>query len=52
MLTQNGKLTDIGSWYMGGVSTNNIPKSAASSSINLYPWHCFVFPIALAMFMV
>jgi hypothetical protein len=51
MLTQNGKLTDIGSWYMGGVETNNIPKSAASS-INLYPWHCFVLPIALALFMV
>lgn len=26
MLTQDGKLTDIGSWYMGGFSTNNIPK--------------------------
>jgi hypothetical protein len=29
MLTQDGKLTDIGSWYMGGVSTNNVPKGAA-----------------------
>lgn len=28
MLTQDGKLTDIGSWYMGGVSTNNVPKGA------------------------
>jgi hypothetical protein len=26
MLTQDGKLTDIGSWYMGGFSTNNVPK--------------------------
>jgi hypothetical protein len=50
MLTQDGKLTDIGSWYMGGVETNNIPKSAASS-IALYPWHSFVFPIALALYM-
>lgn len=29
MLTQNGKLTDIGSWYLGGGSTGNIPKGAA-----------------------
>lgn len=28
MLNQDGKLTDIGSWYMGGVATNNIPKGA------------------------
>lgn len=30
MLTQNGKLTDIGSWYLGGEETNNTPKGAAS----------------------
>lgn len=28
MLDQKGRLTDIGSWYMGGVETNNIPKGA------------------------
>lgn len=28
MLSQDGKLTDIGSWYMGGVATNVVPKSA------------------------
>lgn len=28
MLNQDGKLTDIGSWYMGGVATNVVPKSA------------------------
>lgn len=28
MLNQEGKMTDIGSWYMGGVATNVIPKSA------------------------
>ncbi|KAL5118487.1 hypothetical protein ACEQ8H_003663 [Pleosporales sp. CAS-2024a] len=39
MLTQDGKLTSIGSWYMGGVATNNIPKSAAAaSSLRLPPW--------------
>lgn len=29
MLTQNGKLTDIGSWYLGGSATGNVPKGAA-----------------------
>ena len=29
MLTQNGKLTDIGSWYLGGGSTGNVPNGAA-----------------------
>ena len=29
MLTQSGELTDIGSWYLGGSKTGNIPKSAA-----------------------
>jgi hypothetical protein len=30
MLTQDGELTDIGSWYMGGVATNNVPKGSAA----------------------
>ena len=28
-LTQDGKLTDIGSWYLGGSATGNIPQGAA-----------------------
>lgn len=28
-LTQNGQLTDIGSWYLGGQATGNVPNSAA-----------------------
>jgi len=27
MLTEKGSLTDIGSWYLGGAATNNIPES-------------------------
>lgn len=27
MLTQKGQLTSIGSWYLGGAATNNIPQS-------------------------
>lgn len=29
MLTQRGELTDIGSWYLGGSKTGNIPKGDA-----------------------
>ena len=31
-LTSNGKLTDIGSWYLGHGETGNVPKAAKSSS--------------------
>ncbi|KAH8594361.1 glycosyl hydrolase catalytic core-domain-containing protein [Bisporella sp. PMI_857] len=31
MLTQKGQLTDIGSWYLGGAATNNIPSKGAAS---------------------
>ncbi|KZF20096.1 glycoside hydrolase family 128 protein [Xylona heveae TC161] len=31
MLTQNGQLTDIGSWYLGHGSTGHRPKGAAAS---------------------
>jgi hypothetical protein len=33
MLTQDGELTDIGSWYMGGVATNNVPESSAAAGV-------------------
>lgn len=38
MLTQNGQLTDIGSWYLGGAATNNIPseKSAAATKAAVF----------------
>ncbi|KAI0586055.1 Glycoside hydrolase family 128 protein [Pyrenophora tritici-repentis] len=32
MLTQDGKLTDIGSWYLGGAATNNVPKGSGASA--------------------
>lgn len=32
MLTQDGQLTDIGSWYLGGAATGNVPSSSSSSS--------------------
>ncbi|KAF1833177.1 hypothetical protein BDW02DRAFT_580592 [Decorospora gaudefroyi] len=44
MLTQEGELTDIGSWYMGGPATNNIPEAssaAASVASRSYVYHVF-----------
>ena len=31
MLTQDGKLTDIGSLYLGGQKTGNVPKGGAAN---------------------
>jgi hypothetical protein len=28
MLTQDGQLTDIGSWYLGRAATSNVPSDA------------------------
>jgi hypothetical protein len=35
MLTQKGELTDIGSWYMGGVATNNVPQESSAAARNV-----------------
>ena len=42
MLTQDGKLTDIGSWYLGGGETGNVPRSAANRKINFIGSGLFV----------
>jgi hypothetical protein len=53
MLTQNGELTDIGSWYMGGRATNNVPKESGASRglssviaafTDLSTWQCLLLP--------
>lgn len=36
MLTQNGKLTDIGSWYLGGSATGNVPTGAADRKTTFF----------------
>lgn len=33
MLTEKGKLTDIGSWYLGGSATGYTPHGAAGRSV-------------------
>ena len=30
MLDGKGQLTDIGSWYLGGAATNNIPTESSA----------------------
>jgi len=37
MLTQDGELTDIGSWYMGGAATNNVPEASGASMAGAAP---------------
>ncbi|PMD19054.1 glycoside hydrolase family 128 protein [Hyaloscypha hepaticicola] len=37
MLTSDGKLTDIGSWYLGGAATNNIPSATGSFGVRVVP---------------
>jgi hypothetical protein len=44
MLTQKGQLTDIGSWYLGGAATNNIPKASGAVRMS-FSW-LFVASIA------
>lgn len=35
MLTEKGLLTDIGSWYLGGAATNNIPSASSGNTIQI-----------------
>ncbi|KAF2687916.1 glycoside hydrolase family 128 protein [Lentithecium fluviatile CBS 122367] len=48
MLTEEGKLTDIGSWYLGGAATNNIPhKGAAGQTIKFASWSLAVLSVCV-----
>ena len=46
MLTQNGALTDIGSWYLGGSATGNIPESAGTR-MTTTSWSLLIALVAL-----
>lgn len=46
-LTPTGKLTDIGSWYLGGGKTGNIPSSAPSSGV--HPLYASLFVTVMAL---
>lgn len=44
MLDQDGQLTDIGSWYLGGSATGNIPSGAEPNKESLNAWFAaFIF---------
>ncbi len=47
MLTQDGKLTDIGSWYLGGSQTGNRPKGAAGRKAVFTGWTLLVAAVGL-----
>lgn len=52
MLTQEGKLTDVGSWYLGGVATNNVPKASNAVAIaKCVRWSWIVLASAVWMFL-
>lgn len=61
MLTESGVLTDIGSWYMGGVATHNVPKASQGMpnipilKIFQYLWNirwtCLVLPLFIMVFL-
>lgn len=47
MLDQKGRLTNIGSWYLGGAATNNVPSSSGADRPRVnYMWAATVFAFA------
>lgn len=49
MLDNDGQLTDIGSWYLGGAATGNIPKGkSAASRLALSGWSLLAGVLSLA----
>lgn len=43
MLTQDGKLTDIGAWYLAEAATGAIPQGAATRSSIFTGWLLLLF---------
>lgn len=55
MLTEKGGLTDIGSWYMGGAATDNVPDSSGSPrapAAMLGVWSCWAFAVAVGLWLM
>jgi hypothetical protein len=50
-LTQNGQLTDIGSWYLGGSATGNVPTGAAGGRPH-FSMVALVYLCALVLFLM
>jgi len=49
MLTQKGQLTDIGSWYLGGAATNNIPMRSAAQRVEFAGWGLVVVVVWIVL---
>ena len=49
MLTQKGQLTDIGSWYLGGAATNNIPMRGAAQHVEFAGWGLVVIVVWIVL---
>lgn len=47
MLTQDGKLTNIGSWYFGKNATGTVPKGAAAKTSMFGGWLVLMFGTSL-----
>ena len=45
LLTQDGKLTDIGAWYLGQKATGNIPKGDAAMASRFAGWSLLVLAV-------
>jgi hypothetical protein len=51
MLDQKGRLTDIGSWYLGGAATNNIPSGSGAGKPGVNSmWAATAFALAAICF--
>lgn len=49
-LDQDGKLTDIGSWYLGGAATNVIPKASSGMALTMgSAWVLFVVGVCFCV---
>lgn len=51
MLTEEGKLTDIGSWYLGGAATKNIPHKGSAAQVSR-PWFGGLIVATASLFVV
>lgn len=52
MLDGKGRLTDIGSWYLGGAATNNIPTLSGASNERVSAFLGMVVLVVVGVFLL
>ncbi|KAF1979503.1 hypothetical protein BU23DRAFT_99467 [Bimuria novae-zelandiae CBS 107.79] len=52
MLTEKGELTDIGSWYLGGAATNNIPHAGGAGAMSEMSARTLFVTVLVALFVI